>query len=67
MKRIACAGLVVCLAGAAMAGGPVTVMDEAVVEAQTASSGSDNWVGVGLTLLVILTVLTAGRGVLPLD
>lgn len=37
----------------ALAGGlSEPAMDPAVVEAQTASSGSDNWVGIVMTLLV---------------
>lgn len=32
-------------------------MDPAVVEAETAGSGSDNWVGIMLTLLVIATAI----------
>ena len=37
----------------ALAGGLAEpAMDAAVVEAQTASSGNDNWVGIVMTLLV---------------
>jgi len=53
MKRIGLALVIGSLAGMAMAGGlPVPVMEPAVVEAQTASSGGDNWVGI---LMVVLT------------
>lgn len=58
MKRFGFAMLFIGLAGTAMAGGlPVPVMDPVVVEAQTASSGGDNWVGVMMTLLVFGTAL----------
>lgn len=66
MKRIACIGLLICMAGTATAGGPVvTVMDPVAVEAQTASSGGDNWVGVLMTLLVVAAVLSSTSTVVP--
>lgn len=53
MKRCAWALVLAGFATMAQAGGPVEpVMEPAVVEAETASSGGDNWVGVAMTVLM---------------
>lgn len=58
MKRCAWGIVLVCLATAAQAGGPVEpVMEPAVVEAETASSGGDAWVGIGMALLLLGTAV----------
>lgn len=54
MKRIFFGIVFSCLASAAMAGGMTEpVMEPAVVEAETASSGGDNWVGLLMLALVV--------------
>ncbi|HEX9857028.1 MAG TPA: hypothetical protein VGA75_01640 [Paracoccaceae bacterium] len=59
MKRIFIGIVFSCLAGTAIAGGIAEpVMEPAVVEAETASSGGDNWVGLLMLALIAGTVLT---------
>ena len=54
MKKLMVALVVVGLTGPALAGGlSEPAMDAAVVAAETASSGGDNWVGIVMTLLVL--------------
>ena len=54
MKKLMVALVVVGLVRPALAGGlSEPAMDAAVVAAETASSGGDNWVGIVMTLLVL--------------
>ena len=58
MKKLSIALVVVALAGPAVAGGlSEPAMDPAVVAAETSSSGSDNWVGIVMTVLVLAAAL----------
>ncbi len=58
MKSLMAALVVVGLACPAVAGGlSEPAMDAAVVAAETASSGNDNWVGIIMTLLVFSAAL----------
>jgi hypothetical protein len=61
MKKTIIAFLLVSGLSPAFAGGLTEpVMEEAVIVADTASSGGDNWVGIMMTLLVFGTAV-AGR------
>ena len=53
MKEFLALSAFFCTVAVASAGGlSEPAMDPAVVEAETASSGADNWVGIVMTLLV---------------